>query len=426
LTLTLSVFSQKPEDTLQINQEVYFNKGVRKELNIKTQDSYIKIKPRSNYIDFNTDRGYFQFNKPLRAGTLGAQDSTLQFQTSDSTRLVIDQSGNIGVGTDNPSAKLHVSGDAVFEKDVTIGSETKPTTLFINGNVAVDTVKLYHSIFLPNKAMTIDFFRPAGTVIPNPDIPNQDDPYYSYAGDSLPDDNPNFQVTQTGEVKTLFTINCDNSGPKIGIGTENPTTNLHVKGSSFFDGYIGIGMPYNVSSRLRVGGDSYFKGDALFTGKIRISTTSWTNNQLHVEGNTFFDGNVGIGTSEPKSNLDVRGNVTIGNIGDYSKVGNYLLAIAGEAIAERVVIKYKNDWPDFVFDKNYKTKSLDEIENFINNNGHLPDVPTANEVKENGIDVGKMNALLLQKIEELTLLMINQNKVIQEQGEMIKKLMNNE
>ena len=69
-------------------------------------------------------------------------------------------------------------------------------------------------------------------------------------------------------------------------------------------------------------------------------------------------------------------------------------------------------WSDYVFDSKYKLKSLDEIENFIKDNKHLPDVPSAKQVIEQGIDVAQMNAILLKKVEELTLLMIEQNKII--------------
>jgi len=69
-------------------------------------------------------------------------------------------------------------------------------------------------------------------------------------------------------------------------------------------------------------------------------------------------------------------------------------------------------WSDYVFNPEYKLKSLSEIDSYIKENRHLPDVPTANEVIEHGIDVAQMNAILLKKVEELTLLMINQNKTI--------------
>ncbi|MBW8683893.1 hypothetical protein [Chitinophaga rhizophila] len=70
----------------------------------------------------------------------------------------------------------------------------------------------------------------------------------------------------------------------------------------------------------------------------------------------------------------------------------------------------QNDWADFVFEDNYKLPSLNSIEKFIKINKHLPDVPSAQEVVDKGLDLGEMNKILLQKIEELTLHLINQEK----------------
>ena len=71
-------------------------------------------------------------------------------------------------------------------------------------------------------------------------------------------------------------------------------------------------------------------------------------------------------------------------------------------------------WPDFVFAKDYKLLPLAEVEQFIAENQHLPNVPSAAEVEANGIDLGEMNAILLQKVEELTLYIIQMEKRLSE------------
>ena len=81
-----------------------------------------------------------------------------------------------------------------------------------------------------------------------------------------------------------------------------------------------------------------------------------------------------------------------------------------------------NVWADNVFESDYELKSLAEIETYIKANKHLPEIPTTTEVKENGINVAKINVLLLKKIEELTLLMIEQNKTIGELQNKVSKL----
>jgi len=80
-------------------------------------------------------------------------------------------------------------------------------------------------------------------------------------------------------------------------------------------------------------------------------------------------------------------------------------------------------WSDFVFEENYNLKSLEELETYISQNKHLPDIPTEVQVKEKGINLGEMNAKLLQKIEELTLYVIEQSKrnyIQQSQIEVLK------
>ncbi len=92
----------------------------------------------------------------------------------------------------------------------------------------------------------------------------------------------------------------------------------------------------------------------------------------------------------------------------------YALAVAGDVVAESIKVALQTDWPDFVFEKDYTLPSLEEVEQQIMEKGHLLNLPSANEVKANGIDLGDMNALLLQKIEELTLYLIQQDKKIRE------------
>jgi hypothetical protein len=96
----------------------------------------------------------------------------------------------------------------------------------------------------------------------------------------------------------------------------------------------------------------------------------------------------------------------------------YRLAVKGAIRAERV--KVYTTWADFVFDENYNLPSLDEVEKHIIENGHLKDIPSAKEVEANGIELGEMNKKLLQKIEELTLYIIEMNKELKEVKSQIK------
>ncbi len=102
------------------------------------------------------------------------------------------------------------------------------------------------------------------------------------------------------------------------------------------------------------------------------------------------------------------GQVAIGTVNPY----DHKLAVAGSIIATKVKVKEFGSWPDYVFDKKYQLPSLKEIEAFIKQHQHLPGIPSANEVKEKGLDLGTNQAALLQKIEELTLHLIEINKKV--------------
>jgi len=122
------------------------------------------------------------------------------------------------------------------------------------------------------------------------------------------------------------------------------------------------------------------------------------------------EGKVGIGTTNPTGLLDVAGDIK-----------GTKLDIAGPVRSQSVTIE-ATGWSDFVFDEDYRLPALSEVENHIKTYKHLPDVPSEKQVVEEGVNVVEMQAKLLQKIEELTLYVIEQDKEIKE----LKKILNKE
>ena len=98
-------------------------------------------------------------------------------------------------------------------------------------------------------------------------------------------------------------------------------------------------------------------------------------------------------------------------------------AQANKAVAKEIYVTIQN-WADYVFDKNYNLPKLSEVEAFYKKNHHLPEIPSATEVEKDGVNVAEMNKLLLQKIEELTIYLVEQQKQIENQQreiDMLKK-----
>ena len=190
-----------------------------------------------------------------------------------------------------------------------------------------------------------------------------------------------------------------NSG-NVGIGTNDPQSRLHVNGDVFL-------LSTDFRNQLQILGNEQIperRGISISDdsdGAFNFYIHSWQSDAAFnfidaLNNNNLMtikeDGSVGIGTTE-----------TTG----------YKLAVSGFIHAEEVKIEHADKWYDFVFENDYDLPKLNELEKFITENKHLPDVPSAKEVKENGINLGEMNGILLKKIEELTLYVIEQQKEIE-------------
>nr|WP_299384850.1 malectin domain-containing carbohydrate-binding protein [Allomuricauda sp.] len=144
---------------------------------------------------------------------------------------------------------------------------------------------------------------------------------------------------------------------------------------------------------------------------------------LTTDGSSGSSGSSGGGTVWTETSGDIY--YTTGNVGIGTSTipTAYRLAVNGKIISEEIKVQLQSTWPDYVFEEGYDLPSLKEIQKYIGTNGHLPNIPTAEEVKEKGIEVGEMNRLLLEKIEQLTLYVIqlkNENNVQQEEIEKLK------
>ncbi|MEO8150534.1 MAG: hypothetical protein ABI723_23080 [Bacteroidia bacterium] len=111
------------------------------------------------------------------------------------------------------------------------------------------------------------------------------------------------------------------------------------------------------------------------------------------------------------------------NIGNSTGAAGYILSVDGKVIAEEVRVELSGNWPDYVFGKEHKLMSIDELEQHVNEYKHLPGIPSACEVEESGIMLGEMQTKTIEKVEENSLYIIQLNKKIEAQNSVIQKLM---
>lgn len=215
-------------------------------------------------------------------------------------------------------------------------------------------------------------------------------------------------------------------GGQLGIGTATPQNKLDVIG----DGAETISLRVKNSSALssayaqvKVEGDAG-QGYLGYSGSGNTATGAFEKDYIYLVAENNTAGlNLGTGTngairfytngaanSNERMRIDKDGNVTIGTT---TIPAGYKMAVAGNMIAEKVKVrKQSSGWPDYVFSPTYKLPRLEEVEKFTKENSHLPEIPSAKEIEKEGQDLGEMNRLLLKKVEELTLYMIEQNKEI--------------
>ncbi|MCR9252369.1 MAG: hypothetical protein NXI20_18235 [bacterium] len=205
------------------------------------------------------------------------------------------------------------------------------------------------------------------------------------------------------------------SDGNVGVGATVPATKLDVRGNM----YLGYGVAANGQRRqLRVYG---YDAGAKFYGTIH---SNWEDSKR------TFDIYTNSATHQLKIDASANAGARIlllpgANTGvgiGTTDIDSYKLAVDGAIRSTEVKVE-ASPWPDYVFTPEYDLQSLSEIETYINQNGHLPNIPSAAEVEENnGIQLGEMNAKLLEKIEELTLYVIDLDKRDKEKDQLIKEL----
>jgi chitodextrinase len=297
---------------------------------------------------------------------------------------------------DNSTDNVGVTGYTVFQDATQIGTTDGATTTFnVTGLTAATT---YSFTVTANDAVPNTSAASTALDVTTLSVPDTEAP-------SIP-----LNLVAANLSQTAFDLSWDNSTDNVGVTgytvfqdatqigtTDGATTTFNVTGLTAATTYS-----FTVTANDAVPNTSAASTALDVTTDIAIlhyteenanlSTVDWQARDLTASQNIFVaNGNIGIGT------INTQG---------------YRLAVDGNIIAEEIKVELSQNWPDFVFTKSYGLPTLEEVEKHILQKGHLQNIPNAKEVELNGIKLGEMNAKLLQKIEELTLYTIQQEKKI--------------
>jgi hypothetical protein len=256
---------------------------------------------------------------------------------------------NVGIGTTTPLQRLHVKGIARIDAAGAISGDAI-LSMYSGGT---------------NDQSYIYFYNSFSAVSPS-----------AYFGYSAPSD---YSMWSNGSTTAFL------KSEGLGISTNAPLTKLHIAGGQD----AGFGANSN---------------GYIMNGPATGTNMLIDNNELLVRNNgrkadMFLQadsGNVILCSAE-------QGAVGIGVTTGASIPAGFLLAVDGKIISEELKVQLSGNWPDYVFDKKYNLLSFDALRNYIQTHKHLPNIPSAEEVKKNGIEVGDMQKKMMEKIEELTL-----------------------
>ena len=233
------------------------------------------------------------------------------------------------------------------------------------------------------------------------------------------------------------------SSGKVGIGVDDPKEKLHIAGAirgtgtagqlmiRTDSGYVYVGPTTKTTMNFNTNLSRYVFDKPIFNNSGVYSASNGSNLTLQTNFSPRLtilknNGYVGIGTTSPSYHLDVNGTMRASKLIATTKVGigtttpNYMLDVNGTIRANEIIVNSAS--ADFVFAEDYNLRSLSEVQQFIQEHKHLPEIQSAEQMEKNGVSVNELQIQLLQKIEELTLYLIQQEQTIQDLQQQVEQL----
>ncbi len=333
----------------------------------------ISVAPNGT-ITFRYDGGKMRWTPVSGINTEGLNNQSTTWNILN-THISNANSGNVGIGTSSPDTKLHIEGTSIIANNDFIDPDLFPHKV-VAGRIADGTG--WESIGLGGKNGNPGQAWAIGSV-------NGD---FSIAASNGASDNS----LQTGLILDVQrNLLLTPFGGKVGIGANIPAEKLHVDNGNVKIGKNAIWQGPQDSKYLYFGDGNYVSiGEVGGDDNMEVKGSSI---KLLVNGSgsvTIPNGNLGIGTSNPSHLLSVNG-----------------------VIRSKEILVEAIPWPDYVFSPQYNLPNLKEVEKYIQENQHLPNIPKAKDIEEQGQAVGEIQRKMMEKIEELTLYIIILNKKIE-------------
>ncbi|MBL7827513.1 MAG: hypothetical protein JNJ57_12830 [Saprospiraceae bacterium] len=336
-------------------------------------------------------------------------------------RMIITENGLVGIGTMDPQYHLHVVGNTHTSGDF-FGR------IHFDVNEPTDLPSSYFDeAYFERKTraqlgLAANPISNGGILTMAPGGGSLDRQLFTGGTDGLWTRSQNSGGADAWETWQKILTSADISGTPNRIARFLPPDNPSSKlGDSqlFDDGTdVGIGtVTPDPAFLLTVGGDTKITGATRIEQALTVATNLHTVGTGTIDGNTLLGGTLTVNNhSNLKSTVDVDGESNFDQrmkIGAANYANGYLLSVGGKVIAEEVRVALQGTWPDYVFAEGAPTPDIKVWEQYIQTHKHLPGVPSASDVaKEGGIELGENQRILLEKVEQLTLMLIQQQKEI--------------